>query len=192
MTCDSKMALVVDRDVGSCLILRKMMNAIGFKCDIVQSVDTGIKAAASVEYSLIMVGCVMGDNSCWVLSRAIKLLPRQGPNPVVIAVLSFSDSAMERRCSDLDLDGFVIKPVSRATLANCVEVAMERRTRSPQNYAADECRTSESSVSTASCSAGQGRNSMLSVLQTLPGVHQDIEADLLHFGELNHSCTLLK
>ena len=186
------MALVVDRDVGSCLILRKMMNAIGFKCDIVQSVDTGIKAAASVEYSLIMVGCVMGDNACWVLSHAIKLLPRQGPNPVVIAVLSFSDSAMERRCNDSDLDGFVIKPVSRETLANCVEVAMDRRTRSAQSHTAYECRMSENSVSTAFCSPGQGRNSMLSVLQTLPVVKQDIEADFLHFGELNHSCTSMK
>ena len=187
------MVLVVDRDIGSCLILRKMIASLGFQCDIVHSIDDSVRTAAAKEYSLIMVGCLMDDKDCWVLSHAMKLLPRKGPSPVVVAVLSCSDPAMMRRCAEEGLNRVLTKPVSKAEVSECIKLATHGRCSDQQILRTTEnqpCRSSRSIHDYDSvdvCGNLQNRKLTLSVLQQMPSACQNMDNNFSQFGELNSS-----
>lgn len=135
---------------------------LGFQCDIVHSIDAGLKAAASREYKVILVGCVMGDEACWVFMLAVKLLPRKGSSPDVIGMLSLSISEMEERCTNMGVVGVLIKPVSKAALSKCVKVAIHRRCSEPQQQDISTCEifgiSSDESTTPISCGNGQGQS----------------------------------
>jgi DNA-binding response OmpR family regulator len=187
-------ALIVDRDVGSCLVLRKMMSAHGYQCDIVQSIHDGLQKAMLKEYSLIIVGCFVGDNSCWVTSQAIKLLPRKGPCPPVIGILSISDSEMERRCSEMAFEGVLVKPVSKSALSQCIDRVRATRCAEPEYCRVEKTNlfksSSENSIFSASCRQSKGKI-LLSALEKkdLSTCDQEIQDRHLDLGELNRPCS---
>ena len=185
------MVLVVDRDIGSCLMLRKMLHSLGFHCDMVHNIDDGLRSAASKEHSHIIVGCLMGDNGCWVFSHAIKLLPRKGPAPVMIGILSGSNPAMKRRCIEEGLNQVLIKPLSAAALSECMNFVMRGQcSEAGMPSEGETCqrrKSSKDSVSPPSSEAAHERSLILAI-QAPPADTVKMEAGLPHFGELNSSC----
>jgi DNA-binding response OmpR family regulator len=182
--------LVIDLDIGSCLLMKKAITSLGYYCDIAHSEDDGLRAAASTNYNLIIVGCLLGDKSCSVLIRAIKLLPRSGPCPSVIGVLSCPDSAMEMRCIDMGMERVLTKPVSKAALEDCFdEVQIQNshisiREQNTETQGEDDCL-----VAATICTRYPGSPSTLGVLNNMPPVNQDMDAGHLNLGELNRTCT---
>ena len=112
--------LVLDDDRGSCLLLRRIILSLGYTVDIVHNVADGLRAAASKQYCLVLIDCFMPDHTGWVASRAIKLLPRNGPPPAIIGILSYPDELMQRRCESSDMEGVLVKPFCKGALSDCL------------------------------------------------------------------------
>ena len=161
---------------------------LGFECDIAHRVGDGLQAAVSNEYNVIIVGCLMGDQSCSILLRAIKLLLRKGSCANLIGVLSSPNPSMEQQCKDIGFDQVMIKPISKAALSDCMGrmLHISRGICENMSYQGLQ-RPTENSVAQTSCGNGHGNNQMLFVLQSLPKVNEQMDSRHLSLGELNVS-----
>ena len=113
-------ALIFDRDVGSCLVLKKMMMALGFQCDVMHDLASCLQAIAPSIYNVVLAGCIHGDQACWEVSHAIRALPRGGERPAMIGIISFPDTEMQQRCTAMGMEGVLTKPVSKSELSDCI------------------------------------------------------------------------
>jgi CheY-like chemotaxis protein len=112
--------LLLDDDRAACLILRQMFISLGYSVDTVHNVSDGLRAASCKNYSVVVIDCFMPDHTGWVASRAVKLLPRDGPPPAVIGILSYPDEKLQRRCESSDMDGVMVKPYCKRALLECL------------------------------------------------------------------------
>jgi CheY-like chemotaxis protein len=183
-------ALILDRDIGSCLVLKKMIIALGLDCDVVHEMADGLKAVTSKNYSIILIGCLHGDPACWEVTRAIKLLPRGTIKPILIGLLSFSDSEMQQRCSEMGMEGQLSKPVSRKALSACIVQAQFQSAPSNSNsvcslQSASNCSSRDHQRKEFEKGRSSPNSSIVGQLE-LENVQLQ-EAGPLHFGELNRS-----
>ncbi len=119
--------LLVDDDRASCLMLSKMVASLGYKCDVVYSVADGLRAAARKKYTLIMMDCNLPDQTGWVASHAIRLLPRDGPPPSIVGILSFPDDAMQCQCAAARMTGVIVKPYNKREISDCISNAVSHQ-----------------------------------------------------------------
>ena len=117
-------ALIVDDDRGSCLVLTKMLSSLGFVCDTENNVGNALRAFVSKKYRLVLVDCLLPDHSGWVGAQAIKQLSKNGQLPLIIGILSFPDEQMMRRCESSGMHGVLAKPITKATLSDCIQRLM--------------------------------------------------------------------
>ena len=115
--------LLLDDDRASCLMLSKMLSSLGYQCDVVHNVADGLRAATKKKYSLIMMDCIMPDQNGWVASHAIQLLPRDGPPPSIIGIMSYPNDEMQRRCASACMAGVIVKPFSKGAVLDCISKA---------------------------------------------------------------------
>jgi CheY-like chemotaxis protein len=112
--------LLLDDDHGSCLMLRKMIVSLGYSVDVVHNVADGLRAASCKTYRVVIVDCFMPDYTGWVATRAIKLLPRCGPPPAVIGILSYPDEHLQQRCETSEMEGVLVKPFCKGAVVDCL------------------------------------------------------------------------
>jgi CheY-like chemotaxis protein len=119
--------LLVDDDRASCLMLSKMVASLGYKCDVVHSVADGLRAAARKKYTLIMMDCHLPDQTGWVATHAIRLLPRDGPPPSIIGILSFPDDVMQCQCATARMAGVIVKPYNKREISDSISKAISHQ-----------------------------------------------------------------
>jgi CheY-like chemotaxis protein len=103
--------------MASCLILSKMLTSLGYQCDIVHTVADGLRAAARKQYSLIIMVCLLPDQTGWVAS----LLPREKPPSLIIGliigILSYPDDEMQSKCASAGMKSVVVKLFSKQEIS---------------------------------------------------------------------------
>jgi CheY-like chemotaxis protein len=119
--------LLVDDDRASCLLLRKMFSSLGYSCDFVHNVSDALRAAASKAYCMVLLDCLLPDQNGWTASHAIRLLPRDGPPPSTIGILSYPDEQMQRRCSEAGMQDVLVKPFCKKAVASCIGKVLLRK-----------------------------------------------------------------
>ena len=181
--------LILNSDVGSCMVLRKLATALGYDCDVVHNMPDGLRAVVAKHYNIVLISCLVQDRTCWITHQAIKLLHREKKCPAVIGVLSCSDSAMQQRCEASGMAGVVFQPVSKEQLLarignkapsiECKDVRAQRSA-SPCTKQA----ISEESVPPAEPTVSQMSEQTCSDALNL-GIMELHEAGPLSLGELN-------
>jgi CheY-like chemotaxis protein len=119
--------LILDDDRGSCLLLRKIITSLGYTCDFVHSVADGLRAAANTDYALVLIDSFLPDTSGFVALNAMKLLPREGPAPAFIGIMSNHDEQMQRRLVTAGMSGTLVKPFCRTTVAERIGQALSNK-----------------------------------------------------------------
>ncbi len=116
--------LVVDDDRASCLLLRKMITSLGYTCDFVHNVADGLRAAACKDYALVLIDSFLPDNSGLVAFSAIKLLPREGPAPAFIGIMSSHNEQMQYQLVSAGMAGVLVKPFYRTAVGERIGQAL--------------------------------------------------------------------
>ena len=121
-------ALVIDDDLGSCLVLKKMITSLGLQCDFANNVSDGLRAAASRKYRFLFLDCVLPDHHHSVAVHAFKLLSGDDYSIAVIGIVSYPDKQMEIKLKNSGIIGVLAKPISKADLAEALRIAAEHVT----------------------------------------------------------------
>jgi CheY-like chemotaxis protein len=119
--------LALDDDHASCLLLRKMITSLGYTCDFVHNVADGLRAAACKDYALVLIDSFLPDNSGLVAFSAIKLLPREGPAPAFIGIMSCHNEQMQCQLVSAGMAGVLVKPFYRTAVGERIGQILHQR-----------------------------------------------------------------
>ena len=138
--------LIVDDDVGACMVLQRMLSSLSFNCDFAIDGAEAVRAARRQNYDLIITDMLMPDKSGWDVATEILTQPHdpsfpdfqltgydsplaQGRQerpraracgatgpPVVVGVLSQDEEGMRLRCADAGMSDVLVKPIDRTVI----------------------------------------------------------------------------
>ncbi|MGY6276894.1 response regulator [Methylomonas sp. MgM2] len=123
--------LVVDDNAAAREILSHMLTSLGLRVD---QADTGEKAlallkqAAAIDpYELVLMDWKMPGTDGVQTIQAIETNTKQAQVPMVIMVTAYGRDEAKHAANDIDVKGFLTKPVTRSALLNAILVALGRQ-----------------------------------------------------------------
>ena len=186
------LALIVNRDVGSSLLLGKLVAALGYECDIVHNMHDTLRASAAKTYDLVLIACFLSDKVCWVTCQAIKLLHSERRCPTLIGIISRPDPEMQQRCESFGMAGVLAQPVNKVALSEClrrISSSVDFQDHDAKSICSvritDDCCVQSSSQQIMVCGKQISAPKLAPLL--LGGLNLQ-EAGPLYLGELNSAC----
>lgn len=119
------LCLIAEDNSTNQLVLRRMMENLGFKCDVVATGAEAVAAVQKIPYDLILMDCLMPEMDGFTASTKIRKLenPRIARIPI-IAVTANVLAADQRRYSESGMTAWISKPIElgelRRTLSKCL------------------------------------------------------------------------
>lgn len=110
--------LIVEDNVVNATILERMVSQIGYDSDVVYSGQDALKILAEQQYDVILMDIQMPIMDGITATRWIR---HRGIATPIIAVTANSDSEVRRRCMDLGMSDFLVKPVRSADIQRVLE-----------------------------------------------------------------------
>ena len=105
--------LIVEDNVVNATILEKMVSRIGYQSTIVYSGQDALKILAEKDYDVILMDIQMPVMDGMTATRWIR---HRGISTPIIAVTANSDNEVRRRCMELGMSDFLVKPVRSADI----------------------------------------------------------------------------
>ena len=137
--------LVVDDDCTSHLILKKMVEGMGYDCDVASNGQEAVAAAAKNNYVAILMDMFMPVlNGCDAAVCIGKMAPADQPS--IVGMISIDDPASREVCMLAGMEDVLCKPVQKSVLAKILNHTLARYVKPKQEEAsADPCLASSSS-----------------------------------------------
>jgi PAS domain S-box-containing protein len=129
--------LVVDDNATSRQILQDMLESFSFKVSLAASGQEGLaeieKASEATRFDLVIMDWKMPGMDGIETSRQIMRHPKLDKPPAIILVTAYGREEIMQKAEKLELDGFLIKPVSSSVLLDTIMYAFgKERTAQPQ------------------------------------------------------------
>ena len=110
--------LVADDDLGSCLILRRWAERLGFKCDIATNGAEAMAASQVNSYRIIFMDNYMPFMNGWEASIEITQRTTGVQFPVIVGMISIDNVATRQQCRDSGMSVVICKPISNLSFVN--------------------------------------------------------------------------
>jgi CheY-like chemotaxis protein len=112
--------LVVDDDIAACLILQRMVQRLGFDCDIAHDSEEAVRAASEKNYSAILLDSFMPDKNGWETALEIRTLKNGDDGPVMIGMVSLDNPSLRQNWQKAGMEKLLPKPVNRSDLRETI------------------------------------------------------------------------
>mmetsp|Transcript_7600 Transcript_7600/g.22997 ORF Transcript_7600/g.22997 Transcript_7600/m.22997 type:complete len:205 (-) Transcript_7600:38-652(-) len=120
-------ALVVDDDIGSSMVVQKMLMSFNITCDIASSAADGVASARSNSYDLVLLDAFMPDSNAWEIAEEFKSSGSLRRTKLC-GMLSCPDQEYEKRCQDAGMELVLVKPITKTSLFECISKTLQRNT----------------------------------------------------------------
>jgi CheY-like chemotaxis protein len=117
--------LVVDDDIATCLIMRGMIQKLGFDCDIVHDGQQAIKAASAKQYIVIFLDSFMPDKNGWAAALEIQKPISGIEGPLLVGMMSWCESSLIQKWKSAGIDCLLLKPVNRSDVNNILRTKIK-------------------------------------------------------------------
>lgn len=119
--------LLVEDNVTNQKVASRIIEKLGYRCEIANNGREALEAARKTEYNLILMDCQMPEMDGYEATAALRALQLNGaPRIPIIAMTANSMSSDRERCLDAGMDDYIAKPINfdalRATLARHLPV----------------------------------------------------------------------
>ena len=117
--------LIVDDDIGSCLVMQRMVQRLGLDCDIVYDGQQAIRAVSGKRYSVIFLDSFMPIQNGWETALEIQGLSLSSTeNPILIGMVSFDQHSLRKKWETAGIEILLSKPINRIDLAAIINIAV--------------------------------------------------------------------
>lgn len=115
--------LVAEDDLVTRMVLKKMLEKVGYRADFVNDGQQAIDALKQGEYDLVLMDCFMPGLDGFDATRALRRSTsgELDPNVPVIAMTGLTSASDRQRCMDAGMNDHVGKPVKTDELVAAIE-----------------------------------------------------------------------
>ena len=110
--------LVAEDNLVNQRVIRAMLERLGCYIEIVNDGSGVVGALQRQRFDVVLMDLQMPEMGGLDATRAVFEKWPEGPRPRIIALTADVTEATQQDCRDVGMDGFLSKPVSRATLAH--------------------------------------------------------------------------
>jgi two-component system, sensor histidine kinase and response regulator len=103
------------------LVIRRLVQRLGYEIDIAASGHEAVAAAAAGGYAIVLMDCQMPDMDGFEATAAIRALPGPANRIPVIAVTAHATPGDRERCLAAGMDDYLPKPILLNDLAQVLE-----------------------------------------------------------------------
>ena len=112
---DKAEILLVEDDLTSQLITKKILTKLGFRVSVARNGQEAVDISASKSFSLILMDCHMPKLDGFEATRIIRN-QKNGANPKIIALTADALVGSERDCLKAGMDDYLSKPITLESL----------------------------------------------------------------------------
>ncbi|GAB4161835.1 MAG: hypothetical protein Fur0037_28350 [Planctomycetota bacterium] len=113
-------ALIVDDDACNRLVVRRMLELMGFDCDEACDGLGAVERASAGSFDLVLMDCSMPVMDGFEAARAIRSLGSPAASVPILALTAHAMPGDKARCLQAGMNAYVSKPVGRTILARAV------------------------------------------------------------------------
>ena len=111
--------LVVDDDFTAQLILKRMIEGMGYECDTASNGKDAVAAVSTKNYSAILMDMFMPVlNGCDAAISISQMEPKDQPS--IVGMVSIDDAASRELCMQAGMQAVLRKPIQRSSLGQCL------------------------------------------------------------------------
>ncbi len=107
--------LVVEDNTVNQIVAVRLLQNLGYKCDVAANGVEAIQALLSLPYDVVLMDCQMPELDGFQATRRIRELEKTGELQTHIPIIGLTANAMQEdreRCAKAGMDDYVTKPVS--------------------------------------------------------------------------------
>lgn len=113
----SPLCLIAEDNSTNQKVLRRMLENLGIKCDVVANGAEAVTAVQNIGYDLVLMDCLMPEMDGYQASMAIRRLPHSRFAELPIVAVTANVSETERaRCLQAGMNEYLAKPIVFADL----------------------------------------------------------------------------
>lgn len=140
--------LVAEDNVVNQKVISKMLESLGFRCDVADNGKEAVEALERQPYDVVFMDCQMPVMDGFEATRAIRAMAGVPKDLPIIATTAEALKGDRERCLEAGMTGYISKPIDRdelaAVLDGLVEAPQVQSSPSPEGRgerpgSADEC-----------------------------------------------------